>query len=315
MSRRNYRRKKVSEDEDDTQEPDSTTDLLEERKEIQRFRKRPKGVSAVGLALGKELPTDESVVNDPFKLNTGGLIHMNHLIQDRDRDRDDEGTGMSINIGANFAAETNRRDEDTMMLKYIEDEMSRRKGANEDSVDDPTNKLKSKEDLLYIVPKNIDVRSKLMKSEEMLSNQMLSGIPEVDLGISAKIRNIEATEEAKMKRIEEQRSKKRLEPTEMVPTNMASNFMLHSRFFDEQRSVEVESKKAAKLKALEEEKKTQVKEPTVPAMEPVITGSDADPGAVAVGVRGKSNNKKERSSDDFYYEKFRKRARDNWRYQ
>lgn len=131
MSRRNYRRKRVSEDDDDD-EPNTTTELLEERKEIQKFRKRPKGVSAVGLALGKELPPEESAVNDPFKLKTGGLVQMNDFIQDRDRDRDDEGTGMSVVIGANFAAETNRRDEDTLMLKYIEEEMSRRKGANKD---------------------------------------------------------------------------------------------------------------------------------------------------------------------------------------
>ena len=88
---------------------------------------------------------------------------------------------------------------------------------------------KSKEDLLYQVPENINVRSKIMASEEMLSNQMLSGIPEVDLGIEAKIRNIEATEEAKQKVIEEQKNKKSKGPTEMVPTNMAVNFMLHSR--------------------------------------------------------------------------------------
>ena len=87
---------------------------------------------------------------------------------------------------------------------------------------------KSKEDSLYELPKYLDVHSKIMKSEEMLSNQMLSGIPEVDLGIDAKIRNIEATEEAKQQLLEDQ-MKKRKEPTVMVPTNMASNFMLHSR--------------------------------------------------------------------------------------
>lgn len=140
MSRRNYRKRRVTEDEDDQNEEDSTTDLLEERKEIQKFRKRPKGVSAVGLALGKELPPEESVVNDPFKLKTGGLVQVNDLIQDRDRDRDDEGMGMSVNIGANFAAETNRRDEDTMMLKYIEEEMTRRKGADKNNKDDTLNK-------------------------------------------------------------------------------------------------------------------------------------------------------------------------------
>ena len=35
---------------------------------------------------------------------------------------------------------------------------------------------------LYKVPERIDVKSK-SKTEEMLSNQMLSGIPEMDLGL------------------------------------------------------------------------------------------------------------------------------------
>ena len=37
----------------------------------------------------------------------------------------------------------------------------------------------------------------------MLSAQMLSGIPEVDLGIESKIQNIERTEKAKRKLIED----------------------------------------------------------------------------------------------------------------
>lgn len=42
----------------------------------------------------------------------------------------------------------------------------------------------TKEDLLFQLPESINVKSKIMKSEEMLSSQMLSGIPEVDLGKS-----------------------------------------------------------------------------------------------------------------------------------
>ena len=44
------------------------------------------------------------------------------------------------------------------------------------------NRLKSAEDKLYELPEHLQVESK-KRSEEMLSNQMLSGIPEVDLGI------------------------------------------------------------------------------------------------------------------------------------
>lgn len=62
----------------------------------------------------------------------------------------------------------------------------------------------------------------------MLSNQMLNGIPEVDLGIEAKIKNIEATEEAKEKLLAEQKNKKD-GPSHFVPTNMAVNFVQHNR--------------------------------------------------------------------------------------
>lgn len=99
---------------------------------MQRFRKRQAGVSAVALALGKTLAPEEEVESDPFKLKTGGLVELNSLIQDRNRDREGEDKEKSINLGANFAAETNRRDEDTHMLKYIEEEMAKRKGVQLD---------------------------------------------------------------------------------------------------------------------------------------------------------------------------------------
>lgn len=64
-----------------------------------------------------------------------------------------------------------------------------------------------------------------------MSNQMLSGIPEVDLGIDAKIKNIEATEEAKQKLLQDQKNRKDA-PSAFVPTNMAVNFVQHNRCKD-----------------------------------------------------------------------------------
>ncbi|VDL94896.1 unnamed protein product [Schistocephalus solidus] len=69
------------------------------------------------------------------------------------------------------------------------------------------------------------------KSEDMLSNQMLCGIPEVDLGVEAKMRNIEATEEAKQRLLKErfnQRRKKQAD--DIVPANISVNFVQHSRW-------------------------------------------------------------------------------------
>lgn len=65
----------------------------------------------------------------------------------------------------------------------------------------------------------------------MLSNQMLNGIPEVDLGIEAKIKNIEATEAAKEKLLLDQKNKKD-QPSHFVPNNMAVNFVQHNRCKD-----------------------------------------------------------------------------------
>lgn len=71
------------------------------------------------------------------------------------------------------------------------------------------------------------------QSEDMLSNQMLCGIPEVDLGVEAKMRNIEATEEAKQRLLQErlrQRQKRAVEDADLTPYNMSVNFVQHSRW-------------------------------------------------------------------------------------
>lgn len=65
-------------------------------------------------------------------------------------------------------------------MKYIETELKKKKGLVE--AEEQKVKVKNAEDHLYELPESIRVNS-AKKTEEMLSNQMLSGIPEVDLGI------------------------------------------------------------------------------------------------------------------------------------
>ena len=67
-------------------------------------------------------------------------------------------------------------------MKYIEEELAKRKGLlNEE--EDRSNKYLTPEEIAFSsVPEYLRVKS-TAQSEEMLSNQMLSGIPEVDLGI------------------------------------------------------------------------------------------------------------------------------------
>ena len=62
----------------------------------------------------------------------------------------------------------------------------------------------------------------------MISAQMLTGIPEVDLGIDVKIQNIERTEKAKKKLLEE--SKREKESTQKQ--SKSSNYVQHDRWKD-----------------------------------------------------------------------------------
>ncbi|EDW72642.1 uncharacterized protein Dwil_GK17111 [Drosophila willistoni] len=227
-SRKNLRQRKNSDDDDKEEQL-----TLDEIKERQRLRQRPNGVSLVGLALGKKIaPEEELAIKDPFNVKTGGLVNMQTLKSGKMKEADD---AYDVGIGTQFSAETNKRDEDEEMMKYIEQELQKRKGGatdadtGGDNDDSDAHKYLTPEDAaLYALPDHLR-QSSSHRSEEMLSNQMLNGIPEVDLGIQAKIRNIEATEDAKQKLLQDAKNKKD-GPSQFVPTNMAVNFMQHNRF-------------------------------------------------------------------------------------
>ncbi|XP_067662351.1 splicing factor C9orf78 homolog [Haliotis asinina] len=279
---RNVRKRRHSSDSDNSdKEREDVISKLDDIKELQKMRGRQNGVSAASLALGKKIEKTEEVEDaDPFKMKTGGFIDMKSL-------KKVPVTGEAAEaIGTAFAAETNRRDEDTEMLKYVEDELAKRKGR---AVKSESKEDKNRaEDSLYQLPEHLKVKSATKRSEDMLSNQMLSGIPEIDLGIEAKIRNIEATEEAKDRLIREKMKKKENEVSAFVPTNMAVNFVQHNRFnIDDTAPV---------LKKVEQ-----------PTITPLRVG-DVDSLNATHGTSSKSSQD-EKATDDFHYEKFKKQMR------
>ncbi|XP_055687482.1 splicing factor C9orf78 homolog [Lutzomyia longipalpis] len=270
----NLRKRKISSDSSCGEEGSSEelNSKLEEMKVRQKLRTRQHGISLVGLAIGKKTTIEEDLtVKDPFNIKTGGMINMQALKAGKVKTVDD---AYDTGIGTQFSAETNKRDEDEEMMKYIEEQLKKRKGQKlekqDDPLDNPAKYLSPEEAALMALPDHLRHGS-AQRSEEMLSNQMLSGIPEVDLGIEAKIRNIEATEEAKQKLLLEQKNKKE-GPSQFVPTNMAVNFVQHNRF-----NIEDDSRKR-KHRDQEGE-----------------------------GSREKGNNKK--ATDDYHYDKFKKQFR------
>ena len=146
-------------------------------------------------------------------MRTGGLVDMRRIKEKR-------GNEIVKSMNSNFAKETNQRDEDAEMQKFIEEQLRLKKeqeaaaststsstslsnntGINGISNSSSSNGLfKKPEDALFDVPKYlIESRPKHPKAEESMSEQMLSGIPEVDLGVDERIRNIEDTERAKQR--------------------------------------------------------------------------------------------------------------------
>ncbi|KAL3189139.1 hypothetical protein MRX96_003274 [Rhipicephalus microplus] len=297
--RKCFRQHTSSDDSESEGEDDLSRELLQDTKEIQKLRKRPNGVSVIGLNLGKKLtPKEELVIDDPFKMKTGGMIDMKALKGKRfTMDELD-----AVNLGNTFSVETNQRDEDADMMKYIEEELAKRRGG----IQEPELSLQNtvdEEDVLFHVPEHLR-KSTSKKSEEMLSNQMLSGIPEVDLGIEERIRNIEATEEAKLKLIRDRVTQKKRE-TSFVPTNMAVNFVQHNRF-----NIDDGNRTRHMRRPVRE------KEPPPP--KPVVVIAEAEgvadkiPGRQNRGAKGSSRcraNDDEKATDDFHFEKFKKQFR------
>uniref|UniRef100_G3MKG5 Telomere length and silencing protein 1 homolog n=2 Tax=Amblyomma TaxID=6942 RepID=G3MKG5_AMBMU len=281
-------------------EGDISREILQDTKEIQKLRKRPNGVSVIGLNLGKKLTTkEELVMDDPFKLKTGGMIDMKALKGKRVTMEELD----AVNLGNTFSVETNQRDEDADMMKYIEEELAKRRGRVQETPAEEKTQVVDEKDVLFHVPEHLR-KSTSKKSEEMLSNQMLSGIPEVDLGIEERIRNIEATEEAKLKLIRERMARKERE-TSFVPTNMAVNFVQHNRF-----NIDDGSRSRHARRAVRE------KEPPPP--KPVVVIAEAEgvadqiPGRQGRGGRGLSRSRghdDEKATDDFHFEKFKKQFR------
>ena len=179
------RQKAASDDEEDFNK-----DALEETIELQKLRKRSHGVNVVTLASGKKVTKVDELVNsdpDPFKLKSGGLLTIEKAKQAAKVEKEAE-DGID-NIGTQFSKETRVRDEDEEMRKFIEIEMKKRRGNNQDQEETGDKFLTPEDKALMSLPEHLK-KSHSKKNEEMLSSTMLSGIPEVDLGIEEKIRNI-----------------------------------------------------------------------------------------------------------------------------
>ena len=190
------------------------------------------------------------------------------------------------------------------MAKFIEEELAKRKGLAKDQTE-AEKKINapgsSVEDLVFnVLPQHLLMPQGTQKTEEMLSNQMLSGIPEVDLGVEEKIRTVEATEEAKKKLLMERLTRSNTDSgSNLIPTNVAVNFNQVNR---------------VKVQDLKNRTQQQQKTAVSVIQEPVVCIGQEP----AVATFTEPTNPRERqlkhpgnmrASDDYHFERFRKQFR------
>ncbi|KAF9955710.1 hypothetical protein BGZ72_003469 [Mortierella alpina] len=221
--RRTYRKREVTPDETATATGDSPSEAgddsiaqagkdtepegltLDELIELRRLRQRPAGIAATDLlagdTTGKKKKKDKVVAADPWKLSSGGgLVDLDEVR------RQEEGESTKSGILNSFTKQTNVLDVDKHMMKYIEEEMKKRRGETGESEDNSKDQSDRHGDADIL--DELGIRKTAPKPEQegnvQLSTTMLTAIPEVDLGMDARLRNIEETEKAKRKLFETQ---------------------------------------------------------------------------------------------------------------
>ncbi|KAF9984537.1 hypothetical protein BGZ75_003890 [Mortierella antarctica] len=184
-------------------EPEGLT--LDELIELRRLRQRPAGIAATDLlagdTTGKKKKKDKVVAADPWKLSSGGgLVDLDEVR------RQEDGESTKSGILNSFTKQTNVLDVDKHMMKYIEEEMKKRRGETGESEDNSKDQSDRHGDADIL--DELGIRKTAPKPEQegnvQLSTTMLTAIPEVDLGMDARLRNIEETEKAKRKLFETQ---------------------------------------------------------------------------------------------------------------
>jgi len=192
-----------SKSESETSTPRAEEDVsstLEELEEIRKLRRKHAGIDSAKLLKGEEKKKKKAppANSDPWKLKTGGLVDKNEIHANSE---DAEKPEQKLKLDS-FTTQTNALDVDKHMMAYIENEMKKRRGDEaadgQASADGTARGYQDIYDELYKIPEHLRVDKKpVIEGNVQLSTQMLTAIPEVDLGMDVRLQNIEATERAK----------------------------------------------------------------------------------------------------------------------
>eukprot|EP00912_Choanoflagellata_sp_UC4_P000608 UC4_evm2s378 len=181
---------------DDGDKEEDVGSVLEQTKQLQQYRSgrssSARGISTLGLATGRKLTREDEVVEDDKKWTLNAHMLRNEASEVAD-ENDKDGDSLDPNVKfSGSAGDGFKIDDDAAMLEYIESEMM--KGKEVVHVD-TRSEYEKMEAQLYQLPQHLQIGLKKEDNTGIISNQMLTGIPEYNLGPDAKLDSIQETEE------------------------------------------------------------------------------------------------------------------------
>ncbi|KAK5968596.1 Hepatocellular carcinoma-associated antigen 59 [Trichostrongylus colubriformis] len=183
---------------DDEDGEDEDTRRINDIRELQKAREKKNGLTEIECAVGKE---KAAALEDGIQM-AGGAMALTGKQKARI-----EAAGIEAGIREQFEKETMLRDEHEELRKFI-DQGLRNGGEGSSSAEQQQNTPMDESDVLMRAASKLKgYRSEA--SNELLSEHMLAGIPEVDLGINARISNILETEKKKSELLEQALEKAR----------------------------------------------------------------------------------------------------------
>lgn len=185
---------------------------------------------------------------DSQLLNTGEHSGAEHVAREFEDRRREVPSAPQRLIHTNFHSETGKAHVDKHMMAYIEGEMRRRgEGHAKAESQEVSQRVPHPDDDLYQLAERYQVLVKEAAEREshrgvqrdkhrsvdeggnpILSAAMLSSVPEVDLGVDARLQNIEATEKAKRELYEKRRAPEVSDDDTYTPVRFAGAHTSHA---------------------------------------------------------------------------------------
>ncbi|KAF8165635.1 hepatocellular carcinoma-associated antigen 59-domain-containing protein [Crassisporium funariophilum] len=217
--------REVSPERDDEPTPENEEEPnlpLADLLELRKLRKARQGIDVAKLHKGdlkkkKKRPREDD--------EQGGLKKGAHEHEEEEDEEEKEARARRVVRANNFTQQTNTLDVDKHMMAYIEENLKVRSRPKEDSDDEEQAPVDPQEALYNIADRWKVEKQKPTTDVGSVTNSMtmLTAIPEVDLGMDTRLKNIEETEKAK-RVVAEERQDRGKKPTSDEEHLVASRF-------------------------------------------------------------------------------------------